>query len=451
MAEILTNALIVTMNDERDVMENAAVVIEGDRIVAVGPTEEISRDYADAEQTDCAGSIIIPGMVNTHTHSFQTLLKGLGDDMELKKWFSCMTGPAALQLTQDDLHIAAMHACVESIRSGVTTLVDFQYVHTRPDMSDKVVQAFQVSGMRGFVCRGFMTTGTEFGVPDEMIEQIDDVVADVRASVRKYNRPGGRVQIGIAPCMVWTVDRDAYIKVRALADEEGLLITMHLSETDFEIERAAADYGCTDTKMLHDIGFWGPDVLAVHCVNCNHDDIEILKQSDTKVSHNPCSNLYLGSGIAPIPEMLALGITVALGSDGPASSNNHSIFQAMKFAALIQKGVRRDPTIMTAEKVLAMATIEGARSVGLDHEIGSIEVGKKADLVVITPDNPWMTPLHNVPSALVYSALGHEVSSVMIDGNFVMKHGAVLSCDETEVRNKAQTAASNLAARAAIT
>jgi len=450
MVEILINALVVTMNDKREVLENAAVAVEDDRIIAVGETDEIIGVYADAQRTDCAGSIIIPGMVNTHTHSFQTLLKGLGDDMELTKWISCMTGPAALQLTQDDLHIAAMHACVESIRSGVTTLVDFQYVHTQPEMSDKVVEAFQRSGMRGFVCRGFMTTGAEFGVPEEMIEQIDDVLADVRASIQKHNRPGGRVQIGIAPCMVWTVDRNAYQKVRALADQEGILITLHLSETDFETERAMADYGCTETQMLHGIGFWGPDVLAVHCVNCNSEDITLLKQSDTKVSHNPCSNLYLGSGIAPIPKMLDSGLTVALGSDGPASSNNHSIFHAMKFAALIQKGVHRDPTIMTAEKVLAMATIDGARSVGLDHEIGSIEVGKKADIVVITPDSPWITPLHNAPSALVYSALGHEVSSVMIDGKFVMKNRAVLSIDETDVRNKAQTAASNLALRAAI-
>ena len=450
MAYILTNALAITMNGARDVLADAAICVEADRIIDIGETASLLPRYPGAEVLDCTGKIVMPGMVNTHTHLFQTLLKGLGDDMVLRKWFACLTGPAAVHLTRDDIHCAALHGCVESILSGVTTLVDFQYVHTQPGMLDAVVEAFEQSGMRGFVCRGFVTRGREFGVPEPLIEDAGAVMLHVREAARRYNRPGGRVQVGIAPCMAWTVDREACRLVRQLADEEGILITVHVAETDFEIERARADFDCTDTEMLGEIGFLGPDVLAVHCVNCSSRDIRTLRYHGASVSHNPCSNLYLASGVAPIPEMLAAGITVGLGSDGPASSNNHSLFQAMKFAALMQKGVHRDATIMTAEKVLEMATIDGAKAVGLGHEIGSLEIGKKADIIMIDTDGAWLTPLHNAPSALVYSALGNEVSSVMIDGRLVMRDRTVLTVDAGRIRQAAQQAADELAERAAI-
>ena len=238
------------------------------------------------------------------------------------------------------------------------------------------------------------------------------------------------MQVGLAPNMIWAVNEEGYRLTRKLADEEHVLITTHVAETDFELETAAATYGMNDTEFLSDIGFLGPDVIAVHCVHCKTDDIKILRKHDTKVSHNPCSNMYLASGCAPIPEMLAAGVTVGLASDGPASSNNHSLFQAMKFAALQQKGVHQDATIMTAEKVLEMATIGGARAVGLEKEIGSIEVGKKADIVVLDYNNPFMTPIHHPVSAMVYSALGNEVTTVMIDGRLVMRDGIVGTVDE---------------------
>ena len=202
--------------------------------------------------------------------------------------------------------------------------------------------------------------------------------------------------------------------------------------------------------MLSDLGVLGPDVLAVHCVQCSSRDVELLRRHQTKVSHNPCSNMYLASGFAPVPEMLAAGITVGLGSDGPASSNNHSLFQAMKFAALMQKGFHRDATIMTAQKVLEMATIDGAHAVGLGHEIGSIEVGKKADLALVDPRSAFMSPIHDPVSALGYSALGHETSLVGIDGRIVFRDGAVQTIDEHAVRRAAQNAAAGLAERAAI-
>jgi 5-methylthioadenosine/S-adenosylhomocysteine deaminase len=343
--------------------------------------------------------------------------------------------------------VAALHGCVESIRSGVTTLVDFMYVHTRPGMIKAVVEAFDQTGMRGFVCRGFVSLGEEYGVPRELIEDPEHAIGDAREQMRRYNKPGGRIQVGVAPNMIWAVDEKGYRLTRKLADEEHALITTHVAETTFELQTAATRYGQTDTEFLSDIGFLGPDVLAAHCVHCKPHDIRILRHHDAKVAHNPCSNMYLASGCPPIPEMLLSGVTVGLASDGPASSNNHSLFQAMKFAALIQKGFHQDATIMTAEKVMEMATIDGARAVGLEKEIGSIEVGKKADLIVIDYENAFMTPIHHPVSAIVYSALGHEVATVMIDGRFVMRDRVVTGVDEAAVRRQAQSAADALARR----
>ena len=449
--KVLTHLCAVTMNPDRDIIEDACICIEGDRIVAVCPTAEMPEPFRTAEHVDCSGKVVVPGMINTHTHLFQTLLKGLGDDMDLKKWFSCMTGPAAVHLTTEDMATAALHGCVESLMSGVTTLVEYQYVNTQDDMIDAVYDSFDQTGIRGFVCRGFMTTGEDHGVPPALIEKTEHVIEHTRAAARCHNRPGGRVQIGIAPCMCWTVDPDAYRAVRKLADEEGLFITAHLSENAFEVERAKESFGTTTAQFFDEIGFLGPDVLAVHCVHCNSRDIRLMKMRDVKVSHNPCSMLYVGLGVAPIPEMLAAGLTVSLGSDGPASNNNHSIFHVMKFAALVPKGVHEDPTIMTAEKALEMATIDGARAVGLEDEIGSLEPGKKADLAIMDlSESIWATPLHRVPSAIVYSALGHEVTDVMVDGTFVIRNRQHTVLNIKDLRAASQKAADGLAGRAGV-
>jgi 5-methylthioadenosine/S-adenosylhomocysteine deaminase len=447
MSFIFADAWLITMNEQREVLESASACVEKDRIVAVSTRQDLERRFPTAEVVDCKGRIVMPGMVNTHTHLFQTLLKGLGDDMVLKKWFVCMTGPSGVHLTPADAHVAALHGCVESIRSGVTTLVDFMYVHTQPGMIKAVVEAFDQTGMRGFVCRGFASLGEEYGVPRELIEDPEHAIGDAREQMRRYNKPGGRIQVGVAPNMIWAVDEKGYRLTRKLANEEHALITTHVAETTFELQTAASRYGQTDTEFLSEIGFLGPDVLAAHCVHCKPHDIRILLHHNAKVAHNPCSNMYLASGCPPIPEMLLSGVTVGLASDGPASSNNHSLFQAMKFAALIQKGFHQDATVMTAEKVMEMATIDGARAVGLEKEIGSIEVGKKADLIVIDYENAFMTPIHHPVSAIVYSALGHEVSTVMIDGRFVMRDRVVTGVDEAVARRQAQASADDLARR----
>ena len=371
--------------------------------------------------------------------------------MVLKDWFTCMTGPAAVELTAADVHAAAMHGCVE---------IDPLRCHYlgRVYVCSSAARTYaprdrRVRGNRhARIClpRFLQRRCRVLSVPAGLIETPEMALADARALAKEQNRPGGRVQVGLAPCMIWGLDEACLRQTRKAADEFGLLVTMHVSETPFEVEHSNRTYGRSEIAFLSDIGFLKPDVLAVHCVKCTSADIATLRRHGTKVSHNPCSNMYLASGLAPIPEMLRAGVTVGLASDGPASSNNHSLFQAMKFAALMQKGLHGDPTIITAQQVLQMATIGGARAIGLGDEVGSIEIGKKADLVLLDMSDFFASPIHNPTSSIVYSALGHEPTLVVIDGKIIMRDRRVLTVDQQRVRHEAQQAAAALTSRANI-
>lgn len=448
MSMLLAGGTVVTMDPERTVLTDGAVLVDGVRIAAVGDRRRLLADHPEATVVDCENRLVLPGLVNTHTHLFQTLLKGLGDDLPLKDWFDRMTGPSAAMLTPEDVRAAARHGAVEAIRSGTTTVADFMYVHPVPGLTHEVVDGLHAVGVRGVVGRGYMTAGADIGVPADLVETLDDALEDASELIGAINTTDGLVQIGLAPAMIWTVDEATLRATRELADASGALIMMHVSETDFEIDFAAAHYGVGDVQVLERTGLLGPDLLAVHCVKCGGPEIDLLAHHDAKVSHNPCSNLYLASGIAPIPAMLRAGLAVGLASDGPASNNNQNMVQALKFAALSQKGHHLDATVMTAETVLEMGTLYGAQALGQGDRIGSIEPGKLADIAVFDLDNAFVTPLHNQVSALAYAATGTEASTVLINGQIVMRDGQLTTVDEAEVRHTATVAARQVTARA---
>jgi 5-methylthioadenosine/S-adenosylhomocysteine deaminase len=444
---VLTGATIVTMAADRRVLHEGAIAF-GKTIEAVGSTDSVLAAHPDADVVDCRGSVIVPGFVNTHSHLFQTMLKGLGDDRVLSEWFVTMTGPSAVELTEDDCFAGAVHGCAEALTTGTTTLVDFMFAHPRPGLGDAVARAMDDIGIRGVMARSYLTAGEDVGVPAPLVEPLEAALADSRRLIDTWNRPGSRVTVGLAPCVSWGTDEATMRETRSLADDTGALITMHLSETPFEIEESLRRFGSRDVPYAARTGLLGPDLLAVHCVQVDDADMDLLRETDTKVSHNPCSNLYLGSGFAPVPAMQQRGITVALASDGPASSSNHSMLQAMKFAALLHKGVHRDPRIMTAEKVLEMATIDGAHALGMGDVIGSLEVGKRADVVVLDMSNLCVTPVHAAVSSLVYSQRGDEVDRVYVDGRLLVRGGSLVEKDEAEIRARSAEAATGLAARA---
>jgi 5-methylthioadenosine/S-adenosylhomocysteine deaminase len=325
------------------------------------------------------------------------------------------------------------------------------YAHPRPFLADAVYRGLEGTGIRAVIARGFLTRGEENGVPPALIEPLEQALADVERLRATYASDDGRLTFGIAPCLVWMVDAAGFRATREFANATGSPITYHMAETSFEVEQTERLYGTRETAFLERTGFLGPDLLAVHCVKLDTgDDIDRLRAHDVRVSHNPISNMYLASGVAPIVEMDRAGLTVALASDGPASNTNQNMLQVLKFAALLHKVAHEDAAAMTAPRILEMATLGGARGVGMDKEIGSLEVGKRADIAVFALDRAFASPVHEPVSSLVYSMSGSECRTVLVDGQILMLDGRLTTIDEEAVLDRARRSARELAKRARI-
>lgn len=452
---LLKNGIIVTVNPDREVLFHGAVAVQGNKIVDVGESAALEAKYPDAAQvTDLEGKIVFPGFVNTHNHLFQTLLKGLGDDMVLKDWLETMTFPAATNLTREDCYLAAMLGCMEGLHSGITTMLDYMYPHPTGELSDGVIDAMRELGIRGILGRGCMDTGAQFGVHPGIMQDVDTIEKDLRRLFETYhNSENGRIKIWVAPAAMWSNSRPLLEMLWRVTNEYKSGFTVHISETPFDRDAAEELHGKPDAELLEEMGIVGPNVLMVHCCYLTDKDIAMAKKYDMKVSHNVCSNQYLSSGVADVPKMLRNGITVSLGVDGAASNNAQDMVELMKFTALQHKVATRDPLAMTAEKVLEMATIDGARALGMEDEIGSLEVGKKADLVIFDPvECPKAIPMHNPVSTLVYSASMKNIVGAMVDGKVVMENGVITTVkDEKEIYRRVQKCAEDLCERGHIT
>lgn len=455
MELLLKNAIIVTVNKEREILYHGAMVVDKGRIVEVGKEEEIVKKYPDcSREMDCEGKIIFPGFINTHNHLFQTLLKGLGDDMVLSEWLATMTFPAAQFLTPEDCYYGAMLGCIEGVKSGMTTQVDYMYPHAREGLSDGVIKAYKDLKIRGIFGRGCMDSAENFGVCPAIMQKPKDVEKDlVRVFDTYHNTENGRIKVWTAPAALWSNSEEMLRMLWDVTNSYKAGITIHVSETPFDRMATSHLHGCEGTDCLEKYGILGDNVLMVHCVCLTDKDIRRAKYYDLKVSHNPVSNMYLSSGVAPIPQLLSAGVTCGLGVDGAASNNGQDMIELMKTTSLLQKVHTLDPTIITAEKVLEMATIDGARAIGMEDEIGSLEAGKKADFVIFNPYlNPKAIPVHNPVSTLVYSSSMQNIESVAVDGEFVMENGKILTVeDEVQTLRKAQAVAEDLCRRGEIT
>lgn len=294
-----------------------------------------------------------------------------------------------------------------------------------------------------------MTRGTELGVPASLIETADEAIADC-ARLAAMQVGHSRIQIGIAPTLLWMIDEEDLSATRAYANQSGALITYHLSETDFEVAYAKDHYRMSESALLERAGFLGADLLTVHCTKVSPRDIGLLAERDVKVSYNPTSNMYLAAGIPPVPAMRSAGLTVGLATDGPASNNNQNMVHVLKTGALLQKVAAQDPTALTAGDIFEMATIGGAEAIGMADRIGSIELGKRADLAVFEFTNPFVTPVHDPVSALVYASSGSEATTVIVDGRLVMHEGQLETVDEQALLGSSAAAALGLASRAGL-
>lgn len=446
---MIIGATVVTLNPARDILQDAVIVIRGSQIVAVEADPAHRAAWQAKRVINAAGRVVFPGLVNTHTHLFQTLLKGLGDDLQKQDWVGKMTAPSSVHLTEEDCYAAALLGCAEALKTGTTTILDYMYPHPRPLLSDAIIRAFREIGVRGILARSYLNTGVKYGLPQEIIQPVDESLEDCERLIETYHgADDGRIQVWVSPGTIWGQTEEGILRGKELADRYRVGMTMHVAETPWETKVSQEQFGLRELPFLDSLGVLGPNFLAVHCVQLDDRELRILKLRDVHVSHNTIANMYLSSGAAPVPEMMMAGITVGLGTDGAASNNNQNLVQMLKFTALVHKLVRRDPTVITSEKVVEMATIDGARALNLDADIGSVEVGKKADLAILDFRSPSTAPDHHPVSTLVYSASGSEVKTVVVDGQLVVDEGRLCNVDEEQVLTEATARAKDLAKRA---
>ncbi|MFO8111684.1 MAG: amidohydrolase [Desulfosalsimonadaceae bacterium] len=415
---VITNGIVVTQDDSGTIVENGSVCVSGDRISYVGNAGGIDL-HGGCRLVDAAGGIIMPGLINTHTHAAMTCFRGLADDMELMDWLNKYILPAEAGLDYETVYTAAKLACAEMMLSGTTCFSDMYL------FEDAVAEAAHAAGMRAVVGEVLY----DFDSPN--YGSIDKGFEYTRRLIEKW-REDPLVTIAVEPHSPYLCAPDLLERAGAMAEKYDIPLIIHLAETREERATLLDRYGKSSVAHLADIGVLSPRVLACHCVDVDETDIGILSSCGAKVSHNPESNMKLASGIAPVPAMMEAGICVGLGTDGPASNNNLDMFMEMDTAAKIHKATLLDPTVMNARSVLAMATRNAARALGLENITGSLEIGKKADIIVVDTNKPHMTPMYDVVSHLVYSASGSDVATVLINGRLVVENGTLLAFDVYE-------------------
>jgi 5-methylthioadenosine/S-adenosylhomocysteine deaminase len=417
---------VITMDAQHRVIENGAVAVRGERIVAVGPKADIDRRFQPKQRLDRPDAILAPGLINTHAHAPMSLFRGIADDMRLQDWLEKFIFPAeAKNVSADFVRWGTRLACLEMLLAGATTYTDMYY------FEDVVAEATKDAGMRGVLGE----TIIRFPVADNKTPA-DALKFTERFLSRFRNDP--LIVPAVAPHALYTNSDETLKAARALANRYGMPLVIHLSETKKENDDTLAQREMTPSAVLDSIGVFGGRTIAAHCVWLTDGDIKILKARNVGAAHCPSSNMKLASGVAPVPKMLAAGVHVGLGTDGPAGSNNDSdMFVEMNLAAKLHKVFSGDPQVMPAKTVLEMATIVGARALGMEKEIGSIEPSKRADIITVRLDRPHAVPLYDVYSQMVYALQGSDVRDVMVNGRMVVQDARSLLLDERQILAKA--------------
>jgi 5-methylthioadenosine/S-adenosylhomocysteine deaminase len=416
--KLFYNGTIITSNTENEVFANGAIGIEGEKIIYVGTTPEDVASYD--EKIDLKGNILLPGLVNTHGHTPMSLLRGYADDLHLQTWLQDKIWPLEAKYTPEHAKWGTKLSILEMIRTGTTTFVDMY------DNMDEIAKAVEEAGIRGVLCRGVIGFGSE-----ELRQSKLKEAADFAKSWN--NGANGRVTTMLSPHSPYTCSPEYISQIIDKSIELDVPLHTHMSETKFEVEKNIEEYGATPVRHLEKLGFFDRPSLVAHAVHVNDEDIQILAEKDVKVSHNIISNLKLGSGIAPVGKMLEKGVAVSLGTDSVASNNNLDLFEELKAAATVHKGVAQDATVITAQEALRMATINGAEALWLEERIGSLEAGKDADFIVVNSNQSFFYPKHNPVSHLVYSGSGRDVRDVYVKGKQILDNGQFKTIDEEKV------------------
>jgi 5-methylthioadenosine/S-adenosylhomocysteine deaminase len=431
---IVANGTVVTVDGARRVIPRGSVAIEGRDIVAVDAADAIAARYRGRDTIDASGSVVMPGLINTHTHAPMVLFRGLADDLALMDWLQKYIFPAeAKTVSPEFVRVGTRLAALEMIESGTTTYTDMYY------FEDEIGRATKAAGIRGVLGE----TVIQFPVADAKTP------AESLARTERFAREfagDDLITPAVAPHAMYTLDADTLKACRALADRLNIPVVIHLAETKDEVKTAQDKYKATPAAFLESLNFWGPRSIAAHGVHLTPDDIAILARRHVGVSHNPESNMKLASGIAPVEPLRRAGVAVGLGTDGAASNNDLDMFEAMRQAAFLHKLVADDPRAIPAPVALEMATIDGARVLGMEKTLGSLEAGKRADLLVVSMSAARQTPMYDPVSHLVYVTRGDDVRTTIVNGRVLMRDRKVLTLDSRQVLADARAMADKVRA-----
>jgi 5-methylthioadenosine/S-adenosylhomocysteine deaminase len=424
---LVLGATVLTMNAERRIIEDGAVAVRGDVIVAVGSRASVEAKYSSAQAVNAGGKLVLPGLINGHTHVPMTLLRGLKDDVTLEEWLTKFIFPAeAKNVNEEFVRWGTRLAAAEQIRGGITTFADMYY------FEDAVAEETKAAGMRAVLGETIL----DFPAPDN---KNNSAMLEYAEKFLKRWQGDQLIHAAVAPHSIYTDSEQTLRDSAALARKYNAPILIHVAETRKELNDSREKNGTTPVQYLDKLGILGPDVLAAHCIWVDEADRKILAKRQVGCVHNPSSNMMLASGVAPVNEERAAGIAVGLGTDGPAGSNNDlDLMEEMDLAAKLQKITKMDPQALGAKAVVEMATIEGARALHMDKEIGSLEVGKKADLILIGLDAPNAVPMYDLYAHLAYALKGSDVETVIIGGRVVMRDRKLLTVDEPAAIAKAK-------------
>ncbi len=421
---LVLGGIVVTMDERRTILPRGGLAIRDGRIVAVGPRDDVARAHTAPTVIEAEDDLVIPGLVDGHTHIAMTLFRGLADDLPLHTWLERHVWPAERRFIHPDtVRLGSRLGVAELLTSGVTTLCDMYFYE------DDVAMVVDELGMRGVLGQAFF----DFTGPQGLT--VDQNVAYAKRFVERW-RGHPRIVPALAPHATYTVGPELYRTLRTLAETLDVPLVTHLAETRDEDHDIRTRYGRSPVRHMAELGLLGERLIAAHCVWVDPEEIDLLAASRTGVVHNPRSNLKLASGIAPVPDMLRAGVLLGLGTDGAASNNELDLLAEIQLAALLHKGVRLDPLAVPAVAALEMATIGGARALKLDHLVGSLEPGKRADVVIVELDEDNLVPLYDAVSHLAYAVEAADVRTVLVDGRVVVRDGELTTADEVEIRRE---------------
>lgn len=420
----------------KNVIQCGYVAVKDKNISRIGKGP-IPEDISAGRIIDASGQVLFPGFIDTHTHIFQSFLKGLGADHRLIEWLNRSALPYGALMTPYQHRLAAQLTCMEALRSGCTTLCEFFYTDQNPDLADGCIAGMEDTGIRSVFIRTFQDRGEDYGMPACMIQSADKAMEEVSRLRMEYADRKDMLSIWTGPDVTWSTSKEGYKTMLDYCQSENVRYAMHIDETEVDNDMCRENYGQDIVPMLDEMGFLTDKMLGVHCVNLTTDEIKRFADNGVSVSYNPVSNMYLGSGAAPIRECLDAGVAVSVGTDGAASNNTTDYIESLKFAALIQKGFTRDAARITAPQTISMATNGGAKTIGMADKLGSIEIGKKADMFLFEPRKLKSMPMHDPYATAVYSSSQENVATTIVNGKVVYQNGKfACGIDERDLSDK---------------